>query len=210
MLGEMREDDGWLVTTNKPDLRVLYKHQKGMTCSSPATHVLGNDRISFLQCFSSCCMGPGSAIYSIRIEAVLEAPFEHVLALAAEYDLTTMWNPVMRETVVLHASLPWLTWFYGALWTPVVVIDVAVKAEGFDLGEVDAHCHALTYHLPNLCSCASLPVVQPAFPMIGQPACVVCGLCNFLSICAPGGQEPGGGHGEHGRAGGEAVWAAAT
>ena len=93
--------------------------------------------VSACQCFSA-----GSAIHSIKIEAMLEAEFEHVLALAAEYDLTTMWNPVMRETVILHANLPFMTYFYGALWTPVVVIDVAVKAEGFDLGEVGAHCLA--------------------------------------------------------------------
>ena len=78
-----------------------------------------------------------------------------MLALAAEYDLTTMWNPVMRETVILHANLPFLTYFYGALWTPVVVIDVAVKAEGFDLGEVGAHCKRsiMTLSVPSLRSC---------------------------------------------------------
>ena len=77
---------------------------------------------------------------------MLAAPFEHVLALAAEYDLTTLWNPVMRETAVLHADLPFLTHFYGALWTPVVVIDVAVRAEGFDLGEVGALLPIATDH----------------------------------------------------------------
>jgi hypothetical protein len=61
---------------------------------------------------------------------------EHVLALAVEYDLTTMWNPIMRESLILHARLPWLTYIYGAMWTPVVVFDVPARAEGFDLGEV--------------------------------------------------------------------------
>ena len=166
MLCEMREDDGWLVTAKKPDLRVLYKHQKGMkgiallhelrvwspgTTDSMLPVPLGECIVVF---------SAGSAIHSIKIEAMLEAEFEHVLALAAEYDLTTMWNPVMRETVILHANLPFMTYFYGALWTPVVVIDVAVKAEGFDLGEVGAHCLA---HLhPSACLTSPPPSFKPS------------------------------------------------
>ena len=40
MLGEMSEDDGWLVTAKKPDLRVLYKHQKGTTCKAAAAFTM--------------------------------------------------------------------------------------------------------------------------------------------------------------------------
>ena len=42
----------------------------------------------------------------------------------------------MRESLILYQHLPWVTCLYGAMWTPVVVFDVPVYAEGFDLGEV--------------------------------------------------------------------------
>ncbi|EIE25652.1 hypothetical protein COCSUDRAFT_60664 [Coccomyxa subellipsoidea C-169] len=79
----------------------------------------------------------GEPYHSVRLEAVLEAPIEHVLALAAEYDLTKMWNSFMKASDILYAELPFLTCIYGSLWTPVVTFDACVKAEGYDLGEED-------------------------------------------------------------------------
>ena len=40
----------------------------------------------------------------MRLEAVLDAPIEHVLALAAEYDLTKMWNSFMKASGILYAE----------------------------------------------------------------------------------------------------------
>ncbi|BDA43839.1 hypothetical protein COCOBI_05-0180 [Coccomyxa sp. Obi] len=79
----------------------------------------------------------GDPHHSVKLEAVLEAPIEHALALAVEYDLTKRWNSFMKESAILHAELPFLTYIYGNLWTPLIPFDACVKAEGYDLGEED-------------------------------------------------------------------------
>ena len=46
----------------------------------------------------------GDPHHSVKLEAVLEAPIEHALALAVEYDLTKRWNSFMKESAILHAE----------------------------------------------------------------------------------------------------------
>lgn len=50
------------------------------------------------------CVIAGEPHHSVKLEAVLEAPIERVLALAVEYDLTKRWNSFMKESAILHAE----------------------------------------------------------------------------------------------------------
>ena len=38
------------------------------------------------------------------MEAVLDAPIEHALAMAVEFDLVKTWNRYVRNSVILHAK----------------------------------------------------------------------------------------------------------
>jgi hypothetical protein len=143
----------------------------------------------------------GSPYHSVKLEAVLEAPIEHVLALAVEYDLTKTWNSYMKESVVLHAIYPFLSIIYGALWTPFFIIDVVVRADGYDLGEV------------RLCwmsaPCAAVPLWVHRMPPGIQPfedhlSSAEGNLCSWSSIqhhfwrtLNAGGQKPAGEPEEH-------------
>lgn len=44
--------------------------------------------------WQSAYVGAGTPIHSVKLEAVFQSPLEHLLALAAEFDLQTLWNKV--------------------------------------------------------------------------------------------------------------------
>ena len=43
----------------------------------------------------------GTPVHSVKLEAVFQSPLEHLLALAAEFDLQTLWNKVCTLPVSL-------------------------------------------------------------------------------------------------------------
>ena len=43
----------------------------------------------------------GTPVHSVKLEALFQSPLEHLLALAAEFDLQTLWNKVSLE---LHTA----------------------------------------------------------------------------------------------------------
>ncbi|EIE25651.1 hypothetical protein COCSUDRAFT_39952 [Coccomyxa subellipsoidea C-169] len=109
MLEGIYSDEGWTMS-HESDLKVLYKHVKGQP------------------------------YHSVRMEAILDAPIEHALAMAVEFDLVKTWNRFVTDSVILHAKkrrYPFLSYFYGSMWTPFVIFGACVKAEGYDIGEED-------------------------------------------------------------------------
>ena len=98
--------------SNAPSLTI--KLPRNIACVKSCSQSLQRGPSAFHQDFKptekaaslNCELGAaaGEPYHSVKLEAVLEAPIEHVLALAVEYDLTKMWNSFMKESAILHAE----------------------------------------------------------------------------------------------------------
>lgn len=125
MLEELYDNKGWTLS-HESEVKVYYRHLKGRACSHLCRSCYAQpDPLCIWHCLigleiSSCknfetsiyekneiwygYVPAGDPYHSVKLEAVLEAPIEHVLALAAEYDLTKMWNSFMKASAILYTE----------------------------------------------------------------------------------------------------------
>ena len=77
-------------------------------------------------------------MHSFKFEAVFDAPVEHMLALAREFDLTSSWNKYTLDSTILHEESIFETVVYAAAWLPPPFPqpDSVLQARGLDLAEV--------------------------------------------------------------------------
>ena len=80
----------------------------------------------------------GTSVHSFKFEAVFDAPVEHLLALAREFDLTSSWNKYTLDSTILHEESIFETVVYAAAWMPPPFpqADSVLQARGLDLAEV--------------------------------------------------------------------------
>jgi hypothetical protein len=81
----------------------------------------------------------GTQVHSIKFEASFDAPVEHLLSLAREFDLTKTWNKFCTDSVILSEPSIFESYVYGSAWMlfPFPQMDTLVHAHGVDLAQED-------------------------------------------------------------------------
>ena len=113
-------------------------------------------------------------MHSFKFEAVFDAPVEHMLALAREFDLTSSWNKYTLDSTILHEESIFETLVYAAAWMPPPFpqADSVLQARGLDLAEVSR----------NLCSAAVAGgQLQDDGNFLCTSSWAACGMSSALS-----------------------------
>ncbi len=80
----------------------------------------------------------GTRVHAVKFCATFNCPVEQLLALAREFDLTSMWNSFVLDSTVLHEPSIFESFVYAGNWLPFPFscMDAVIHARGVDLSEV--------------------------------------------------------------------------
>ena len=82
----------------------------------------------------------GTKEHTVRFEATLAAPLEHLLALCSEIDLSPGWNGFVVDAAVVARTAKFCSFYYASQWSPrpFPQMDSCVRVRGHDAYDTSA------------------------------------------------------------------------